>query len=212
MADFSIEKQLICSGYRHIAGIDEAGRGPLAGPVVAAAVILEQNTELYANVNDSKKISEKNRYLLFDLITANAINYSICSINNETIDSINILKSTILAMNNAINRLSLLPNYLLIDGNYFINESNVPYQTIIKGDSISTSIAAASIIAKVSRDRWMIDVAHKEFPEYNFAKHKGYATKEHRELIKKYGGCKYHRTTFLTNIINEYDNSSNKLF
>jgi ribonuclease HII len=212
MADFSIEKQLISNGYRYIAGIDEAGRGPLAGPVVAAVVIIEQDVELYCKVNDSKKISEKNRELLFDLITDNAISYSVSLIDNNTIDNINILKSTMLAMNNAINNLSLLPDYLLIDGNYFINESVVPYQTIIKGDSISASIASASILAKVTRDRWMVDVAHKEFPEYNFAKHKGYATREHRELIKKYGYCRYHRTTFLANIISEFDNSNNKLF
>ena len=200
MADFSIEASLIKDGYNIIAGIDEAGRGPLAGPVVAAAVILDINSNLFDKVDDSKKISEKNRKKLFELIVENSINYSINAIDNIEIDNINILNSTMLAMNNAINDLKIKPDYLLIDGNYF--KGNIlPYHTVIKGDSISKSIAAASILAKVYRDKWMVEVADKEFPQYNFAKHKGYATKKHIELIKKYGICKYHRTSFLGNIL-----------
>jgi len=200
MSDFSIEISLIKDGYNIIAGVDEAGRGPLAGPVVAAAVILDINSNLFEKVNDSKKISEKNRKELFDLIVRNAIDYSIDTVNNFEIDNINILNSTMLVMNNAINSLKIKPDYLLIDGNYF-KGSKLPYNTVIKGDSISKSIAAASILAKVYRDNFMIEVADKEFPQYNFAKHKGYATKEHIELVKKYGTCKYHRMSFLGNVL-----------
>ena len=198
MADFSIENALISDSYNVIAGVDEAGRGPLAGPVVAAAVILDVNSNLFGEIDDSKKISEKNRSKLFDLIVENS-DYSISAVDNFEIDRINILNSTMLAMNNAINGLQRRIDYLLIDGNYF-NGSILPYRTVVKGDSISKSIAAASILAKVHRDKWMTEVAAQEFPQYNFAKHKGYPTKEHIELIKKYGTCKYHRITFLKKI------------
>jgi len=199
MSDFSIEISLIKDGYNIIAGVDEVGRGPLAGPVVAAAVILDINSNLFENVNDSKKISEKNRKELYELIIENSLAYSINVIDNYEIDSINILNSTMLAMNNAINNLNIKPDYLLIDGNYFKGNA-IPHRTVIKGDSISKSIAAASILAKVYRDNWMFEIADKEFPQYNFAKHKGYPTKEHIELIKKYGICKYHRISFMKKI------------
>ena len=208
MADFSIEASLIKEDYNIIVGVDEAGRGPLAGPVVAAAVILDINSDLFDEIDDSKKITEKNRNKLFELIVENSIDYSINTIDNFEIDNINILNSTMLAMNNAINNLKVKPDYLLIDGNYF--KGNVlQYRTVIKGDSISKSIAAASILAKVHRDRWMMEIAAQEFPQYNFAKHKGYATKEHIELIKKYGTCKYHRISFLKKILQQ---TENKLF
>jgi ribonuclease HII len=208
MADFSIEASLIKEGYNIIAGIDEAGRGPLAGPVVAAAVILDIHSDLFDEIDDSKKITEKRRNKLFELIIGNSVDYSINTIDNFEIDNINILNSTMLAMNNAINNLKVKPDYLLIDGNYF--KGNIlPYRTVIKGDSISKSIAAASILAKVHRDKWMMEIAAQEFPEYNFAKHKGYATKEHIELIKKYGTCKYHRISFLKKILQQ---TENKLF
>lgn len=201
MSDFLIETDLIRNGYKLIAGIDEAGRGPLAGPVVAAAVILNtDNLDVLDEVNDSKKISENKRNKLFDVVTCNAINYAIVSIDNLVIDDINILNATMLAMNQAVSNLTVKPNFLLIDGNYFKNNT-IPYRTVVKGDSLSKSIAAASILAKVYRDKWMIEVANKEFPEYHFAKHKGYATKEHIELIKKYGTCKYHRISFLDKIM-----------
>ena len=174
MADFSIENALISDGYNVIAGVDEAGRGPLAGPVVAAAVILDVNSNMFGEIDDSKKISEKNRSKLFDLIVENS-DYSISAVDNFEIDRINILNSTMLAMNNAINGLQRRIDYLLIDGNYF-NGSILPYRTVVKGDSISKSIAAASILAKVHRDKWMTEVAAQEFPQYNFAKHKGYPT------------------------------------
>ncbi len=208
MADFSLERQLALSQqYKLIAGIDEAGRGPLAGPVVAAAVILDYNSTIFDKVNDSKQLGEKNREKLFDVICNNSISYSIQLIDNIRIDSINILNATMLAMSNAVDSLKYKPDYLLIDGNYY-NNNKIPYRTVIKGDSISTSIAASSILAKVFRDRWVAEIAHKEYPEYNFAKHKGYATNEHIELIKKHGACKYHRRTFLTKILG----SPNTLF
>ena len=196
MSDFSIELSLIKKDYSVIAGIDEAGRGPLAGPVVAAAVILDINSKLFDKVNDSKKLSEKKRKELFELIIENSIDYSISAVDNTVIDSINILEATMLAMNNSANNLKIKPEYLLIDGNYF-KGNLLPFSTVIKGDTVSKSIAAASILAKVSRDNWMCEIADKEFPQYNFAKHKGYATKEHIELIKKFGICKYHRISFL---------------
>ena len=200
MANFSVETELIEQGYKYIAGIDEAGRGPLAGPVVAAAVVLPMDEILFNEINDSKQLAEKKRNNLFELIANNAISFSIRTINNSVIDEINILNATIKAMENAVSNLKTLPNYLIIDGNKY-NSNSIPYRTIIKGDRISKTIAAASILAKVHRDKFMIEVADKEFPQYNFAKHKGYGTKEHIDLIKKHGTCKYHRLTFLKNIL-----------
>ncbi len=211
MADFSLETELISKNYKSIVGIDEAGRGPLAGPVVAAAVILDVQSDVFLEVDDSKKISERKRQELFELITENAIDYSIAFVDEETIDEINILQATMLAMKLAILDLTHKTDFLLIDGNYFKNKEIVtPFKTVVKGDKISTSIAAASILAKVSRDNWMIDVVSKEFPEYHFEKHKGYATKQHIEIIKSKGACKYHRRTFLRKILANIE--ENKLF
>ena len=200
MSDFRIEEELIKQNYKYIAGIDEAGRGPLAGPVVAAAIILTINNNLFYEVNDSKLIKEKKRHQLSDIIINNAIAYSIAEINNNIIDEINILNATMKAMENAVSNLKIQPDYLLIDGNRYCSDA-IPFRTIIKGDSICKSISAASILAKVYRDNFMIEIVDKEFPQYNFAKHKGYGTKEHIELIKKYGICKYHRTSFLNKIL-----------
>ena len=202
MADFSIEIELHKQHYKYIAGVDEAGRGPLAGPVVAAAVILPINEELFAEINDSKKVASKKRVELFDLIIKESIFYSIESVDNLVIDDINILNATMKAMEKSVLGLTKCPDYLLIDGNRY-NSKDVPYRTIIKGDSISKSIAAASILAKVYRDKFMVEVVDKEFPQYNFAKHKGYGTKEHIALVKKYGVCKYHRFSFLKNILDD---------
>lgn len=204
MADFHIEKELIKQKYKCIAGIDEAGRGPLAGPVVAAAVTLPliniDNNHLFDEINDSKQIKEKKRYQLFDIIVNNATEYSISEINNNIIDEINILNATMKAMENAVCNLKIQPDFLLIDGNKYYSNA-IPFRAIVKGDSICKSISAASILAKVHRDNFMIEVADKEFPQYNFAKHKGYGTKEHILLIKKYGICKYHRLSFLNKIL-----------
>lgn len=197
MADFSIERILHAQGYKFVAGVDEAGRGPLAGPVVAAAVVLKDNEELFIEVNDSKQLNSKKREELYDLIVVNAVSYSVVAVESQKIDEINILQATFLAMQTAIGNLPQV-DYLLIDGNKFV-KSAVPYQTVVKGDGISKSIAAASILAKVSRDRCMLKL-DKEFPQYNFAKHKGYPTKEHIAAILKYGICKYHRKSFLTKI------------
>jgi ribonuclease HII len=207
MTNFSIEIELAKQGYKYIAGVDEAGRGPLAGPVVAAAVILPIDEKLFTEINDSKKIIEKKRNELFDLIINNAVSFSIQEINNKTIDTINILNATMKAMENAVFNLKIQADYLIIDGNKYYSDA-IPYKTIIKGDTISKSIAAASILAKVYRDKFMIEVANKEFPQYNFAKHKGYGTKEHIGLIGKYGFCEYHRASFLKKI--NFKNISNK--
>lgn len=205
MANFSTEIELIKQGYKYIAGVDEAGRGPLAGPVVASAVVLQINEKLFFEINDSKKITEKKRNELFDLITKNAISFAINEIDNHIIDEINILNATMKAMENAVSNLQILPDYLIIDGNKYYADT-IPHKTIIKGDTISKTIAAASILAKVYRDRFMIEIADKEFPEYNFANHKGYGTKEHIDLIKTFGICKYHRLSFLKNILKKEHN------
>lgn len=187
------EKRLYQQGYSRIAGVDEAGRGPLAGPVTAAAVILPPGIEI-EGLNDSKKLTEKKREALFEVICEKALAYSICSVSNETIDQINILEATMQAMRAAIEGLSVTPDYVLIDGNR-MKGVTLPHETIVKGDSLSASIAAASILAKVSRDRYMYQQAQL-YPEYHFEKHKAYGTKEHLELIAKYGPSPIHRKTF----------------
>ncbi len=180
----------------HVAGIDEAGRGCLAGPVVAAAVILNDMKLFDEGINDSKVLSSKKRKRMYDIIASESTAYNYSLIDNVRIDDINILKATHLAMRNAVAGMKIKPGILLIDGNsYTFNE--IPFRTIIDGDARCLSIAAASIIAKVARDKWMTDVAHAEFPEYNFDKNKGYGTKEHFEAIRKFGPCKYHRISFL---------------
>ena len=182
-------------GIKYICGVDEAGRGPLAGPVFAAAVILPEDFEI-EGLNDSKKLSEKKRDLLFDEIIEHALAYSIQSIDHKTIDEINILEATMLAMKTAVENLSIKPERVFIDGNRVPKNMEVPAEFVIKGDATSASIAAASILAKVSRDRLMLEM-DKKYPEYCFAKHKGYGTKLHYEKIREFGPSEIHRLTFL---------------
>ncbi len=181
-------------GFDIVCGVDEAGRGPLAGPVFAAAVILPDGLE-DIGLNDSKKLSEKKRDALFDIIKEKAISYSIASASEKEIDEINILNATFLAMKRAVEGLKIKPDIALIDGNRKPN-TGIKEETIIKGDAKSISIAAASILAKVSRDRYMLEL-DRQYPEYQFAKHKGYPTALHYEMIKKYGVSPVHRVTFL---------------
>lgn len=190
-----IEISLYNKGYKFVAGVDEAGRGPLAGPVCAAAVILPQDL-IIEGINDSKKLTEKKREKLFDVIINSAIAYSIEFASPEVIDEINIRQATSLAMHNAVKNLDVSADFVIVDGNDKI-PFDIPYEYIIKGDAKSQSIAAASILAKVSRDRLMVEL-DKEYPEYGFAKHKGYGTKVHCEAIQKYGILSIHRKTFMT--------------
>lgn len=190
-----IEISLYNKGYKFVAGVDEAGRGPLAGPVCAAAVILPQDL-IIEGINDSKKLTEKKREKLFDVIINSANAYSIEFASPEVIDEINIRQATSLAMHNAVKNLDVSADFVIVDGNDKI-PFDIPYEYIIKGDAKSQSIAAASILAKVSRDRLMVEL-DKEYPEYGFAKHKGYGTKVHCEAIQKYGILPIHRKTFMT--------------
>lgn len=194
------ENQTINAGYNVVVGVDEAGRGPLAGPVFAAAVILPPNT-IIDGLNDSKKLSEKKREILFDKIKNTALAYNIALATEQEIDKFNILNATFLAMKRAVKGLSLSPEIILVDGNSS-PDFNLPSKTIVKGDSLSASIAAASILAKVERDRLM-RILSKKYPLYSFEKHKGYGTKLHIELIKKYGPCEIHRKSFLRKILGE---------
>ena len=194
------EKRIEKEGYKLIAGVDEAGRGPLAGPVYAAAVILPQDIRL-DGINDSKKLSPKKREELFDEITEKAVCYSIFSVNEKKIDEINILNATHMAMNGAVNALSKKPDYVIIDGNS-IKGMDIPHETIVKGDAKSISIASASILAKVARDRYITKMA-EIYPEYGFGKHKGYGTKEHTDAILKYGVTPIHRKTFLKKLLED---------
>lgn len=193
-----LEKELYKNGYKIIAGVDEAGRGPLAGPVVAGAVILKEG-EYIEGLNDSKKISPKKRDKLYDEIVNKCVAYSVGIVDNNVIDEINILEATRLAMKKAIEGLKVKPDYLLIDAEKKI-DTNIELSGIIKGDSLSVSIAAASIIAKVTRDR-MIEQMAKEYPQYEFEKHKGYGTALHIQKIKEYGICKIHRKSFCKKFI-----------
>lgn len=186
-------------GYNIVCGVDEAGRGPLAGPVYAAAVILPKGYVI-DGVNDSKKLSEKKRDMLFDVIKKEAISYSIGIASEQEIDEINILQATFLAMRRAVDGLSIQPDIALIDGNKKPGLSIAEWD-IVKGDGKSANIAAASIIAKVSRDRYMLELAEK-YPEYQFEKHKGYGTKLHYEMLEKYGISPVHRKTFLKKFLN----------
>lgn len=198
MPDFELEKNAMDRGFKYVCGVDEAGRGPLAGPVCAAAVILPYGCEI-EGLNDSKKLSEKKRDMLFDIIIKKAISYSICYGTLEEIEKYNILNATFLAMNRSIESLDVKPDYCLIDGNRTPKEIKFPCETVVKGDSKSYSVAAASILAKVSRDRLMLEY-DKKYPQYGFKKHKGYGTKEHYEAIKKFGVCDIHRLSFLKNV------------
>jgi len=187
-------------GYRYIAGVDEAGRGPLAGPVIAAAVILpEKEKEMIEGIKDSKKLTEKRREILYEEITKKALCWSVGIVDEKTIDRINILNATLLAMRIAISKLSIKPEVLLIDA-LRIPEVDIPQESIIKGDNLSVSIAAASIIAKVTRDRIMYKY-HEKFPIYNFNSNKGYGTAQHIEAIRKYGLSPIHRLTFTKKFI-----------
>ncbi len=201
MPDFEIEKQAEAKGYKYVCGVDEAGRGPLAGPVCAAAVILPENTEI-EGLNDSKKLSEKKREALYDIIKEKAIAYSIAYGTLEEIEELNILEATYLAMNRAIEGLNIPADYALIDGNRVPKNIKVACETVVKGDAKSCSIAAASILAKVTRDRLLLEYDEK-YPEYNFKKHKGYGTKEHTDLILKHGPCEIHRLSFLKKLLGE---------
>ena len=188
------ENEVIADGFKIVCGIDEAGRGPLAGPVCAAAVILPEGC-IIEGVNDSKKLTEKKRERLFDVIKETALAYSIATADEKEIDEINILQATYLAMKRAFDGLSIKPEMALVDGNRDPG-LGVPTRTIIKGDANSMSIAAASILAKVTRDRFMLEMDEK-YPEYQFAKHKGYGTKLHYEMLDKYGASEIHRMSFL---------------
>ncbi len=193
----NFDKTFLNDKVKLIAGVDEAGRGPLAGPVVAAAVIFDIETEI-DGINDSKKLSEKSRESLFDLITENALSYSIGIVSHGEIDQINILQASLLAMKNAVGSLNIQPDLILIDGNKSF-ASAIKTKTIVKGDAKSFSIAAASILAKVTRDRIMRKEAIR-YPSYSWVTNKGYGTKEHIEAIKKFGPTPMHRKTFLRNI------------
>lgn len=186
-------------GCNYIAGIDEAGRGPLAGPVCVASVIMPLNEEdIIEGINDSKKLSEKKRERLYDEILKKAMSYHVEMIDVETIDTINILNATKLGMMTCIQSLDIKPDIVLIDAVEV--KSDIPTHSIIKGDQLSYSIACASIIAKVSRDRLMVGL-DKQYPQYGFAKHKGYGTKSHIEALKNHGKCPCHRETFIKNFI-----------
>ena len=200
MVDYSIENEYREKGFNIICGVDEAGRGPLAGPVYAAAVILPSDCVI-EGLNDSKKLTEKKREALFDEIKEKALAYGIASADEQEIDEINIVTATFLAMKRAIASLSVRPDLALIDGNQKPH-TDIEEVTVIKGDAKSMSIAAASVLAKVSRDRFMLEMAEK-YPQYEFARHKGYGTKLHYEKIAQYGVCDIHRRTFLKKILGE---------
>ena len=191
---WEIEQSWMEKGYEIICGVDEAGRGPLAGPVCAAAVILPPNLEL-PGLDDSKKLSDKRRRELFPLIKEKAIAYGIAFADHDEIDEINILQATYLAMQRALDQLRVKPQLALIDGNR-AKDFGVPVQTVIHGDSLSASIAAASILAKVTRDNYMLEMA-EEYPQYGFDVHKGYGTKAHYAALTEYGACPIHRQSFL---------------
>ncbi len=195
--DYGFETSAREKGFVSVCGIDEAGRGPLAGPVYAAAVILPQGLVI-EGLNDSKKLSEKKREALFDIIKEKAQAFSVGIATAREIDEINILQATYLAMKRAVEGLRIPADYALVDGNR-MPPLSIPGETVIKGDAKCPSIAAASIIAKVSRDRYMYEL-DREMPEYQFAKHKGYGTALHYEMIKKYGISDYHRLSFLKNL------------
>ncbi|MCX6122529.1 MAG: ribonuclease HII [Ignavibacteriales bacterium] len=188
-----IERALWLQGIEHIAGVDEAGRGPLAGPVVAAAVVFPRDLTI-EHVDDSKKCTAKQREALFTLIMEQAICVGVGVVDHEVIDRINILQATILAMRKSIESMNIQPEYAIIDGNSFKHET-LKFQNIIRGDETSFTIAAASIVAKVTRDRLMRDL-DIQFPQYGFAQHKGYGTRQHIDAIRTYGFCEIHRRSF----------------
>ncbi|MBE6643010.1 MAG: ribonuclease HII [Ruminococcaceae bacterium] len=200
MLNWDIENKLRLEGYKIICGCDEAGRGPLAGAVAAAACILPNGLEI-KGLNDSKKLSEKKREELFDVIKEASVACAVATCSVEEIEQYNILECALMAMRRAVEQLDVSPEFILVDGN--INRGfTLPSQAVIGGDAKSPNIAAASILAKVTRDRLCYELDEK-YPQYGFAKHKGYATKEHREAILKYGPCPEHRSLFLRKLLNK---------
>ena len=194
MPNFEYEDKHYAEGYTAVCGCDEAGRGPLCGPVVAAAVILPLGLEI-EGLNDSKKLSEKKREALFDIIKEKAVAYAIAEVSPKEIDEINILNASMLAMRRAVEALPVKADFALIDGNCS-RGFEIPTETVVKGDAKSYSIAAASILAKVTRDRGCIEL-DKEYPQYGIAKHKGYPTKDHMDAVRKYGPAPIYRMSFL---------------
>lgn len=194
MPDYSYELKAKEKGYNVVCGVDEAGRGPLAGPVCAAAVILPEGL-IIEGLDDSKKLTGKKREKLFDVIIQNAVSYSVAFGTVEEIEQYNILNATFIAMNKAIEGLNKRPDYALIDGNRVPKGITVDCETVVKGDSKSMSVAAASVLAKVTRDRLLLRYAEM-YPQYGFEKHKGYGTVAHYEAVKKYGLCPVHRLSF----------------
>lgn len=194
MLEYTIEKSLTDQGYEHVCGVDEAGRGPLCGPVVAAACILPQGLYI-EGLNDSKKLTPKKRKLIYNQIIENAISYCIAEASVEEIDELNILEADMLAMRRAVEGLSVKADYALIDGNVS-RGFEIPTMTVIKGDATSPSIAAASILAKVTRDE-MCEQMDKDYPQYGIAKHKGYGTKQHMDALREFGPSSIHRKKFI---------------
>lgn len=197
---WEIENSVYAEGYRVVCGVDEAGRGPLAGPVCAAAVILPEHLEI-PGLTDSKKLTDKKRRELLPVIKEKAISYGIGFASEKEIDEINILQATFLAMRRAMEQLDIKPEFALIDGNRE-TDFGVPVKTVVKGDSLSANIAAASVLAKVSRDDLMLEMA-KEYPQYGFEIHKGYGTKAHYAALTEYGPCPIHRMSFLKKFYGE---------
>lgn len=197
---WELERQCFADGFELVCGVDEAGRGPLAGPVCAAAVILPKELEI-PGLNDSKKLTDKKRRELYDVIIEKAVAYGIGMASEQEIDEINILQATFLAMERAVAQLNVQPNMALVDGNRE-PKLPMPVKTIVKGDSRSASIAAASILAKVTRDR-LLEELDEQYPAYGFAVHKGYGTKRHYEALTEHGPCPIHRMTFLKKFYGE---------
>ena len=197
---WEIEESLYSDGLNVICGVDEAGRGPLAGPVYAAAVILPPNLEI-PGLTDSKKLSDKKRRELFPVIQEQAVAYGIGSASEQEIDEINILQATFLAMRRALAQLTVTPDLVLIDGNRE-TDFGLPVKTVVKGDSLSANIAAASVLAKVSRDDWMLEMA-KQYPQFGFEIHKGYPTRAHYDALRAHGRCPIHRMSFLNKFYGE---------
>ncbi len=197
---WELEKEIYAQGCTLLCGVDEAGRGPLAGPVCAAAVILPEHLQI-PGLTDSKKLTDKKRRELFPIIQEQAIAYGIGLASEQEIDEINILQATFLAMRRALDQLSVRPEIALIDGNRE-TDFGLPVKTVVKGDSLSANIAAASILAKVTRDNLMVELAEK-YPEYGFEIHKGYGTKAHYEALRTYGPCPIHRRSFLRKFYGE---------
>ena len=194
-----IEKDLHTKGFNKILGIDEAGRGPLAGPVVVAGVIMPEDS-MIEGINDSKKVSEKKREKLYDIILEEAISYSVAIIGQDVIDEINILNATKQGVTKVVEELDVKPNLILVDALTHINTKGIPYDSIIKGDAKCYNIAAASILAKVTRDRIMREW-DEIYPQYGFINHKGYGTAKHIQALKEYGPCPIHRKSFITHFV-----------